>query len=90
MNKEVNKLLKNLEPEIDKKCIEIKDKKRMKHQQILYILLLSLFITIPSLSILFNINMTYFVISILVLLLLIMFIKLPDLLKYDVKGACYE
>ena len=89
MNKEVNKLLKNLEPEIDKKCIEIKDKKRMKHQQILYILLLSLFITIPSLLILFNINMTYFVISILVLLLLI-FIKLPDLLKYDVKGACYE
>ena len=90
MNKEISELLKNLEPEIDKKCIEIKETKKIKHKQILYILLLILFVTTPSLLIIFNVNVTYFIIGILVLVLLVMFIKLPDLLKSDVKEVCYE
>ncbi len=90
MNKEISELLKNLEPEIDKKCIEIKETKKIKHKQILYILLLILFVTTPSLLIIFNVNVTYFIIGILVLILLVIFIKLPDLLKSDVKEVCYE
>ncbi|WP_303195818.1 hypothetical protein [Thomasclavelia spiroformis] len=90
MNKEISELLKNLEPEIDKKCIEIKETKKIKHKQILYILLLILVVTTPSLLIIFNINVTYFIIGILVLILLVIFIKLPDLLKSDVKEVCYE
>lgn len=90
MSKGVNKLLKNLEPEIDKKCMEIKEKKMLKHQQILYIILLILFITIPCFLIIFNINMTYFIISIIIIFLLITFVRLPNLLRTDVKGVDYE
>ena len=90
MNKEINKLLKKLEPEIDKKCVEIKKEKNTKHKQIIYILLLILFITMPSLFILFNINITYFMIFFILNLLLLTFIKLPDLLNSNIKGVCYE
>ena len=90
MNKEINKLLKKLEPEIDKKCIEIKKEKNTKHKQIIYILLLILFVTMPSLFILFNINITYFMIFFILSLLLLTFIKLPDLLNSNIKGVCYE
>ena len=53
MNKDVNKLLERLEPEIDKKCAEIKEEKANKKKQVFYILLLVMFITLPSLLILF-------------------------------------
>lgn len=90
MNKEINTLLKKLEPEIDKKCIEIKKEKNTKHKQIIYILLLILFVTMPSLFILFNINIMYFMIFFILNLLLLTFIKLPDLLNSNIKGVCYE
>lgn len=90
MNKDVNKLLERLEPEIDKKCAEIKEEKANKKKQVFYILLLVMFITLPSLLILFNLNITYFIIAIIIILLLTIFIKLPDLLSSNLKGVCYE
>lgn len=87
MNKEINELLDKLEPEIDKKCMDIK---KMKKNQILYSGLLFLFITIPIFLILFNINIIYFIIGIIIITLLIIFIKLPNLLNNDVGGVCYE
>ena len=90
MNKDVNKLLEKLEPEIDKKCTEIRNKKISKKKQVIYMLLLIIFITMPSLSIIFNISIIYFVIGIVFLLLLMTFMKLPDLLNYNIKGDCYE
>ena len=90
MNKDVNKLLKKLEPEIDKKCSEIKEKKNNKKKQIIYMLLLVVFITLPSLLIIFNLNITYFVISTIIVLLLTIFMKLPDLLNSNIGGICCE
>lgn len=90
MNKDVNKLLERLEPEIDKKCAEIKEEKANKKKQVFYILLLVMFITLPSLLILFNLNITYFIIAIIIILILTIFIKLPDLLSSNLKGVCYE
>ena len=90
MDKDVNKLLKTLEFEIDKKCMELKNKKNTKNKQILYVLLLSLFATIPSLLIIINISIIYFVIGIALLLLLTTFMKLPDLLNSNIGGICCE
>lgn len=90
MNKDVDKLLKKLEPEIDKKCVEIKEKKSNKKKQVIYALLLVMFIILPSLLIIFNINITYFVVGSILVSLLIIFMKLPDLLNSNIKGACYE
>lgn len=90
MNKDINKLLEKLEPEIDKKCTEISEKKSNKKKQIMYILLLVIFITVPSLLIIFNISITYFIVGIILIFLLIVFMKLPDLLNSNIKGVCYE
>ena len=90
MNKDVNKLLKKLEPEIDKKCAEIKERKNDKKRQMIYTLLLVMFITLPSLLIVFNLNITYFIIGMIIVLLLTIFMKLPDLLNANIKGVCYE
>lgn len=48
MNKDVNILLEKLEPEINKKCAEIKERKTNKKKQVIYMLLLVMFITLPS------------------------------------------
>ena len=53
-------------------------------------LLLVMFITLPSFLILFNLNITYFIIAIIIILILTIFIKLPDLLSSNLKGVCYE
>ena len=90
MNKDINKLLKKLEPEIDKKCSQIKVKKINKKKQIIYMLLLVVFITLPSLLIIFNLNITYFAISTIIVLLLTIFMKLPDLLNSNIGGICCE
>jgi len=90
MNKDVNILLEKLEPEINKKCAEIKERKTNKKKQVIYMLLLVMFITLPSFLILFNLNITYFIIAIIIILILTIFIKLPDLLSSNLKGVCYE
>ena len=90
MNKDINMLLERLEPEIDEKCSEIKEKKDSKKKQIIYMLLLVVFITLPSLLIIFNLNITYFVISTIIVLLLTTFMKLPDLLNSNIGGICCE
>ena len=53
-------------------------------------LLLVVFITLPSLLIIFNLNITYFVISTIIVLLLTFFMKLPDLLNSNIGGICCE
>lgn len=87
MNKDINKLLEKLEPEIDKKCAEIRKKKSINKNQVVYILLLIMFITIPSLLIIFNVNVTYFAIGIILFSLLTIFMKLPELLNSNIKGV---
>ena len=86
----VDVFIRVLEPEIDKKCTEISEKKSNKKKQIMYILLLVIFITVPSLLIIFNISITYFIVGIILIFLLIVFMKLPDLLNSNIKGVCYE
>ena len=56
----------------------------------IYTLLLVMFITLPSLLIVFNLNITYFIIGMIIVLLLTIFMKLPDLLNANIKGVCYE
>lgn len=87
MNNDLDKLLTNLEPIIDNKCIEIKKNKK---QNIILILLCLSFITIPSVLILFNISIIYFIVGIILIILIRLFIKLPDILKKNLEVICYE
>lgn len=90
MNKNIEKLLSNLQPEIDSKCREIKLKKANKRKSILSFISLLLLTITPSILYLFNINLIYFVLLIILITSLRLFIKLPDILKKDLKGVCYE
>lgn len=90
MNKDLDKLLNNLSPVIEKKCIEINNKKEKRRQSILMIILCLCFITVPSILLLLNINIIYFIIVILIISLLNLFIKLPDILKKDLEVTHYE
>lgn len=90
MNSNVEKLLKNLSPVIDEKCLEIKENKKQKRQNIILIILCFAFITIPSILLLFNISIMYFIIGIIIIFSLRLFIKLPDILKKNLEVICYE
>ena len=90
MNNDLDKLLTNLEPIIDNKCIEIKKNKEQKKQNIILILLCLSFITIPSVLILLNISIIYFIVGIILIILIRLFIKLPDILKKNLEVNCYE
>ena len=87
MNNDANKLLKELEPVIEKKCREIRMR---KHQNRILFLLCISFLLLPSLFLLLNINLIYFLIGILIFFLLRFFIQLPDILKRSLEDRCYE
>lgn len=90
MNNNLNKLLENLEVVIDKKCLEIKNNKKQKRKNIIITVLCLNFITIPSILLLFNINIIYFIFGFIIFILLVSFIKLPDILKKNLEVNCYE
>lgn len=90
MTKDIDELLNKLEPIIDNKCDEIKSKKIQKKENILMTLLCLLFLTIPIILLILNISIVYFIFLILIIISLRLFIKLPDILNKDLKGACYE
>lgn len=90
MNNDLDKLLINLEPIINNKCIEIKKNKEQKKQNVILILLCLSFIIIPSVLILLNISIVYFMIGIILIITTRFFIKLPDILKKNLEVTCYE
>ena len=89
MDKNLEKLLCNLEPEINKKCFEIKEKKREKTMQKLFILVSILLLTIPSLLIIVGISIFSMLIGIVCFMLIALVVMLPLAIK-DERGKCYE
>lgn len=86
MDKNLEKLLYNLEPEIDKKCLEIKQKRHEEKMQRLFILAILLFLTLPSLFVILNINIWVFIIETVVFVSLALIIMMP----FEIRGECYE
>ena len=89
MDKNLEKLLCNLEPEINKKCFEIKEKKREKMIQKLFILVSILLLIIPSLLIIIGISIFSMLIGIGSFTLIALVIMLPFAIKEE-RGVCYE
>ena len=88
MSNDLDKLLNDLEPVINKKCMEVKKIKKQKKQNWIMIILCLLFVVTPSVLLLFNISIIYFIVGIIIIFLFKFFIKLPDILKMEVN--CYE
>lgn len=89
MDKNLEKLLCNLEPEIDRKCFEIKEKKREKMMQKAFILASILLLIIPSLLIILGINIFSMLLGIVSFIAITLIIMLPIALKEE-RGVCYE
>lgn len=89
MNKNLEKLLCNLEPEINKKCFEIKEKKREKMMQRLFILASILLLIIPSLLIIIGISILSMLIGIVSFTQITLVVMLPLAIKEE-RGVCYE
>lgn len=83
-------LLQKLEPEIERKCNEIKLNKKLKLKHRINILIGTLILIVPSILYLLNINILYFLIVNIVIVSLIVFVNLPKILNGDLKEACYE
>ncbi len=90
MDKDLQNLLCNLETDIDKKCFEIKQKRREKKLQRLFIIISILLLIIPSMLILLNINIWGIIFSAIVIISIIVIAMLPIALKEEVRGECYE
>lgn len=90
MNKDADILLCTLKPEIDKKCAEIKEKRAEKKHNIIFLILLSAFLLIPSILIFAGISLWYFAAGAGLAAIVTSFVKLPDILKGDGKEVCYE
>lgn len=89
MDKNLEKLLCNLEPEINKKCFEIKEKKREKMMQRLFILASILLLIIPSLLIIIGISILSMLIGIVSFTQITLVVMLPLAIKEE-RGVCYE
>ncbi len=89
MNKNLEKLLCNLEPEINKKCFEIKEKKREKMMQRLFILASIQLLIIPSLLIIIGISILSMLIGIVSFTQITLVVMLPLAIKEE-RGVCYE
>lgn len=90
MDRNIENLLNVLEPEINKKCIEIRKHKKEKILQKLLIFTSVIYLVIPSVLIILDINIIYFIILTAILLLLILFVNLPKILKIENGDVCYE
>lgn len=90
MDKNLQNVLSNLEPEIDKKCFELKQKTREKRMQKLFILAIVLLLFLPSTLIILNINVWGFIVGAIAVIALAILIMLPIALKENARGECYE
>ena len=90
MDKNLQIVLSNLEPEIDKKCFELKQKTREKRMQKLFILAIVLLLFMPSTLIMLNINIWAFIVGAIGMIALSILIMLPIALKENARGECYE
>lgn len=90
MDKNLQTVLSNLEPEIDKKCFELKQKTREKRMQKLFILAIVLLLFMPSTLIMLNINIWVFIVGAISVIALAILIMLPIALKENARGECYE
>ena len=90
MDKNLQNVLSNLEPEIDKKCFELKQKTREKRMQKLFILAIVLLLFMPSTLIMLNINIWVFIVGAISVIALAILIMLPIALKENARGECYE
>ena len=90
MDKNLQDVLSNLEPEIDKKCFELKQKTRERKMQKLFILAIVLLLFMPSTLIMLNINIWGFIVGGIAVIALAILIMLPIALKESARGECYE
>ena len=90
MDKNLQNVLSNLEPEIDKKCFELKQKRRERRMQKIFILAVVLLLFIPSTLIMLDVNIWAFIIGAIGLMALAILIMLPIALKENARGECYE
>lgn len=90
MDKNLQNVLSNLEPEIDKKCFKLKQKTREKRMQKLFILAIVLLLFLPSTLIILNINLWGFIVGGIAVIALAILIMLPIALKENARGECYE
>ena len=90
MDKNLQIVLSNLEPEIDKKCFELKQKTREKRMQKLFILAIVLLLFMQSTLIMLNINIWVFIVGAISVIALAILIMLPIALKENARGECYE
>ena len=90
MDKNLQNVLSNLEPEIDKKCFELKQKRRERRMQKLFIFAIVLLLFIPSTLIMLDVNIWGFIVGAIGLMALAILIMLPIALKENARGECYE
>lgn len=90
MDKNLQNVLSNLEPSIDKKCFELKQKAREKRMQKLFILAIVFLLFMPSTLIILNINVWGFIVGAIAVIALAILIMLPIALKENARGECYE
>lgn len=90
MDKNLENLLSNLEPNIDKKCFELKQKRKEKRLQKLFIIASILLLIIPSTLILLNINIWGFIIGAIGIISVLTIAMLPIALNEEPRGECYE
>ena len=90
MDKNLQNVLSNLEPEIDKKCFELKQKTRERKMQKVFILWIVLLLFMPSTLIMLNINIWGFIVGAIGVIALAILIMLPIALKESARGECYE
>ena len=90
MDKNLRNVLSNLEPEIDKKCYELKQKRRERRMQKIFILAVVLLLFVPSTLIMLDVNIWAFIIGAISLMALAILIMLPIALKENARGECYE
>lgn len=90
MDKNLENLLSNLEPNIDKKCFELKQKRKEKRLQKLFIIASILLLIIPSTLILLNINIWGFIIGAIGIISVLTITMLPIALNEEPRGECYE
>ena len=90
MNDNLQKLLFNLEPEIDKKCLELRQKTKERMMQKVFITAIILLLFMPSIFIMLNINIWGFIIGGIIAIAIAIIIMLPIALKENPRGECYE
>ena len=90
MDKNLEKLLCSLEPEIDKKCNEIKQKRHEKKMQRVFILGILLFLCLPSLLVMLNINIWGVIIGAIVFISISLVVMTPLAFEKEIGGECYE